>query len=94
MRTTRSPHLSTSNFARATAAAPAAERVVECTSAPLTSQEDIRAACAPLSFDGMQRAALPNELHRIGVAMADGTVTALVLRVGRTVRGPRTASPT
>ena len=64
------------------------ERVVECSNAPLTSQEDIRAACAPLSFDGMQRAALPNELHRISrVAMADGTVTALVLRVGRTVRG-------
>ena len=61
------------------------ERVVECATAPLTSQEDIRAACAPLSFDGMQRAALPNELHRISrVAMADGTVTALVLRVGRT----------
>ena len=64
------------------------ERVVECSNAPLTSQEDIRAACAPLSFDKMQRAALPNELHRISrVAMADGTVTALVLRVGRTVRG-------
>ena len=63
------------------------ERVVEV-QGPLTSREDIRAACAPLSFDSMQRAALPNELHRISrVAMADGTVTALVLRVGRTVRG-------
>ena len=63
------------------------ERVVEV-DCPPTSREDIRAACAPLSFDGMQRAALPNELHRISrVSMADGTVTALVLRVGRTVRG-------
>lgn len=64
------------------------DRVVEVAGAPVTSREDMRAACAPLSFDGMQRAALPNELHRVSrVAMADGTVTALFLRVGRTVRG-------
>lgn len=64
------------------------DRVVEVAGAPVTSREDMRAACAPLIFDGMQRAALPSELHRVSrVAMADGTVTALVLRVGRTVRG-------
>ena len=54
-------------LSREAAAAQATGARRRVSNAPLTSQEDIRAACAPLSFDGMQRARCPTNC--IGLAV-------------------------